>query len=242
MGTTYTHLMGFFTTTGDTCASGLTISQVYADSGNPGSAYQTDFVELHNPSNRALPLNGHSLQVAAAGPTAWTKIDLPAVSIPAGGFYLIALGPTAINGAPLPASDLSHAAALTPTAGRVALMSNTIVNTSACPNAMAAVDFVGYGAAASCFEGSPTGDVSPTAAAIRRNTGCRDTGSNADDFTIAAPVPRNTYRQPRSARASQTRPGSTPRSTSATSSFPRRSMSTPAHRHRRSARRYSMPA
>jgi endonuclease G len=50
---------------------------------------------------------------------------------------------------------------------------------------------LGYGATASCAEGTKTADLSITTAAIRNGGGCVDSDNNQTDFTIAAPAPRN---------------------------------------------------
>ncbi len=72
-------------------------------------------------------------------------------------------------------------------------MNNTTAITVSCPNAAAGlVDFVGYGAATSCFEGSgPAPTLSNTTAALRKDDGCFDTDDNAKDFLVGGPTPRN---------------------------------------------------
>ncbi|MGH3681482.1 MAG: FIMAH domain-containing protein, partial [Natronosporangium sp.] len=75
----------------------------------------------------------------------------------------------------------------------VALVASTAPLSGTCP-APAAVDFVGYGSGASCFEGSgPAPTLSNPVAAVRLAGGCQDTDDNAADFTTAnPPTPRNT--------------------------------------------------
>jgi hypothetical protein len=59
-------------------------------------------------------------------------------------------------------------------------------------------DFVGYGSATD-FEGTGSAPgLSNTAAALRANDGCTDTGDNATDFAAAAPAPRNSTSPPHS--------------------------------------------
>ena len=54
------------------------------------------------------------------------------------------------------------------------------------------MDFVGYGATASCFEGAgPTSTLSNTTAAIRKRDGCVDNNNNVGDFQVNAPNPHN---------------------------------------------------
>ena len=58
------------------------------------------------------------------------------------------------------------------------------------------IDFVGFGATASCAEGSATGATyapapSATTADVRVQNGCGDVNINNSDFATAAPAPRN---------------------------------------------------
>ena len=84
------------------------------------------------------------------------------------------------------------------TNGKVALVANQTPLTCGAspgncfPNA-AIVDFVGFGASATNFEGAgPTATLSNTTAAIRASNGCTDTNNNSADFAVGAPSPRNT--------------------------------------------------
>ena len=55
------------------------------------------------------------------------------------------------------------------------------------------VDLVGFGTAATLFEGSgPTANLSNTTAALRGSGGCTETDDNAADFATGSPAPRNT--------------------------------------------------
>jgi len=186
MGMDYTQLMGFFTHADLSCATGLTISQIYANGGQTGSTYAQSFVELHNPSNRTVSLDGHSLQVSPNG-MVWTKaLDLPVMTLlPPGSYYLVSFGMPAGNGAGLPMANAGSGATLPPTSGLVVLSSSTA--TYGC--GAAKVDLVGYGGVG-CAESSPAPQLSLTTAALRGNDGCLDTNSNAADFTTTTPVPR----------------------------------------------------
>jgi predicted extracellular nuclease len=94
--------------------------------------------------------------------------------------------------------DASGSIPMSATSGKVALVSNTTLLTcggaTPCFPNTAIRDFVGYGAAATTFEGS--GPTSPsltnTTAAFRDESGCVDTDNNAADFSNGAPAPRNT--------------------------------------------------
>jgi hypothetical protein len=77
------------------------------------------------------------------------------------------------------------------TAGKVALVSDQVAQSGACPSGTV-VDFVGYGVNANCFEGSGAAPApSNTTADFRGDGGCVESNNNAADFSIADPAPRN---------------------------------------------------
>src|SRR3546814_20425468 len=77
-------------------------------------------------------------------------------------------------------------------AGKVALVNSTTALVGTCPSTDATlVDLVGYGSSASCALGSPTGNLSNTTAAARKEDGCINTGNNNADFSVTAPTPPN---------------------------------------------------
>ncbi len=172
----------------------VVISQVYGAGGNTGAVYNADFVELHNVSGSAYDLTGHSIQYASAtSTTAWTgKFDLPAASIPAGGYYLIQMSTVGANGIALPTVDATStpSIAMASASGKVALVSNTTVLTGCTLTGAGVIDLVGYGAA-NCSEGTAVGTLSSANGALRNNNGCDDTDNNSADFTVGAPAPRN---------------------------------------------------
>ena len=173
--------------------------RVFKSSGEPGGlGFTTIFndsaliVELHNVSSTSFDLSGHSIQYASATSTAaWSGVyALPAVSIPAGGYYLIQMSADGANGAALPTPDAvaSPTIAMASASGKVALV-NGIVALTGC-TLTGVVDLVGYGTA-NCSETSATGTLSSANGAIRNNNGCTDTDNNLSDFTVEPPVARN---------------------------------------------------
>ncbi len=117
---------------------------------------------------------------------------LPNLTLQPGQYLLIQEGAGSGGGANLPTADVTGAIAMSGTAGKVALVNSTTSLSGACPSSDASVvDFIGYGAAASCAEGSATADLSNTTAALRALDGCADSDDNSADFTLAAPAPRN---------------------------------------------------
>jgi hypothetical protein len=172
------------------CVGSVVISQVYGAGGNAGATYKNDFIELHNRGNTAVNLAGWSVQYASAAGTTWTATALSG-SIAPGGYYLVQQAGGA-TGANMPTPDATGAIAMAAAAGKVALVNSTTALTGACPSGAQILDFVGYGATASCFEGTgPTPAPSTTLSVQRAGGGCTDAGNNATDFAAVNVLPLN---------------------------------------------------
>lgn len=193
LGADVTQTLGWEVTPGGTCTSPIVISQIYGAGGNGGATLTTDFVELHNRSTVPQSLAGTAIEYAATMGTSWTPTALPAVSIPAGGYFLIALH-SGTNGAALPTPDFTGSQDMGAAAGKVALTESTIPLTGSCANTHT-LDEVGYGPATDCSETIGTIATSTTASVVRTSGGCDDTDSNKVDFvanTFASGIaPRN---------------------------------------------------
>jgi uncharacterized protein len=172
----------------------VVISQVYGGGGNTGATYTNDFIELYNRGTTTVDLTGWSVQYASAAGTTWAVTALDG-QIPPGRHYLIQESAGAGGTTPLPAFDGAGSIAMSATAGKVALATNTTSLTGICGSdcdlATGVRDFVGYGSAANDFETAPTATLSNTTAALRSSGGSTDTDNNAADFTVDAPTPRN---------------------------------------------------
>jgi uncharacterized protein len=169
----------------------VVVSQLYGGGGNSGATYTHDFIELYNRTDETVSLAGWSVQYASATGSSWNVTSLSG-SIAPGGYYLVQQAAGAGGTTPLPTPDATGSAAMAAGAGKVALVSATVALSGTCPLADPVVDFVGYGATASCFEGSgPTPAPGNTTAALRLEDGARDTDDNAADFEVGAPTPRN---------------------------------------------------
>jgi hypothetical protein len=171
------------------------------------SEFQYDFVELKNNSTTAQTLTGWSLQYeSATGTGAWAgKINLPTVTIPAGGYYLVRTenqSGTCGAGAPCRPVDADFIAtsggggsgtlSMAATAGKVALVNNQTLLNSDCPVGLAQViDLIGYGngsipnqGIASCAETLPTNNIGNQFVIARLDLGCIDTGNNFTDTVV----------------------------------------------------------
>ena len=174
-----------------TTSSGVVISQVYGGGGNSGATLKNDFIELHNTTATPISINGWSVQYASSTGSSWTNKTNLTGTIAPGGYFLIQESAGAGGTVDL-VPDLTGSINLSGTSGKVALVKSTTVLTGTCPVSGDIADFVGFGTAANCFEGSaPTATLSNTTAAIRGDNGNQDSNDNKADFTVLAPNPRN---------------------------------------------------
>lgn len=178
----------------------IVINEVYGGGGNSGAAFNQDFVELYNAGTADVDLTGYSIQYTSAtgvgnyNTCALTGADLV---VEPGTYFLIgaAFGAnTALPALPTVDADCSAntpAIAISGTAGKVALVSNiTPLNgANGCPTA-GAVDFVGYGATANCFEGAGPAGGTTNPTSVQRIPNGTDTNNNAADFQVNAPTPK----------------------------------------------------
>ncbi|HEY8894030.1 MAG TPA: T9SS type A sorting domain-containing protein [Niastella sp.] len=175
----------------------LVISLVYggAGCGTAGcSTYKNDFIEIYNRSATGVSVDGWSVQYASSTGSIWFVTNLPNVTIPAGGYFLVAetFNNNGVNNLPTP--DVTGTITLSSTSGKVALVSSTIALSGTCPTSVVPnniVDFVGYGTPANCSETANAPQLSATTAAIRGAAGCTETNNNSTDFSAGAPNPRN---------------------------------------------------
>ena len=176
-------------------ASDVVISQVYGGGGNAGATLRNDFIEIFNRGAAPVALGGWSVQYASAAGTTWQVTPLPGISLAPGQYLLVQEAAGTGGSVSLPAPDASGNIAMSATAGKVALVSNTTPLTcadSACLSDPDVRDLVGYGPGATNFEVAPTpANLSNTTAALRAGAGCADSDGNAADFANGAPAPRN---------------------------------------------------
>ncbi len=187
----YTSATGFSTEAAPAvCDGSVVISQVYGAGGNSGATYNADFIELHNRGTTSVDVSSWSVQYASSTGSSWAVTSLTG-SIPAGGYYLVALS-SGSNGSALPTPDATGTTNMAAGSGKVALVSSTTALSGACPANASIVDFVGYGSA-NCYEGGAAapGPSAATDSATRGAAGCTDVDENDHDFTATAVLPRN---------------------------------------------------
>lgn len=175
-------------------SSTVVISQVYGGGGNSGATLTNDFIEIYNLSGSTVTLTGWSVQYASATGNTWQVTALSGTIQP-GHYYLIQEAAGAGGTTPLPTPDATGSIPMSATAGKVALVNSTTALTcsTGCTSNASVIDFIGYGATATSFEGSAAAPgLSNTTADLRGNGGCTETDNNSSDFTAGSPNPRNT--------------------------------------------------
>src|SRR5919197_1014819 len=181
-----------------TGSASLVISQQYGGGGNSGATWRSDYVEIFNPTSSAVSVSGWSVQYAsAAGSFTVSNTTMLSGSVQPYSYYLVkeADGANITTTLPLPTPDAIGTIAMSATAAKVALVSSTSVITSCTSTSV--VDLIGYGATATCFEGTaPAPGLSNTTADLRANGGCIDNDQNSTDFTAGTPNPRNSASPP----------------------------------------------
>ena len=168
----------------------VVINEVYGGGGNSGATYTHDFVELYNPTDAPVTLDGFGLEYrsAAGGSGGVTAL---AGTIPAKGHFLVQQAKGTGGTTPLPTPDQVGSLNMGGTNGQVLLLPTTTPfagsgDVKANPGV---IDAVGFGSA-STFETAATPALSNATSAARTTAGA-DSDSNAGDFTVAAPTPQS---------------------------------------------------
>ncbi|MEZ0580118.1 ExeM/NucH family extracellular endonuclease [Nocardioides sp. MH1] len=187
-------------------ATALVINEVYGGGGSTSAsaAYKSDFVELYNPTNGPLSLNGLSLQYRSAtystGPVS-SVLALPNVDVAKKSHYLVQVSsPTncspSCGGADLTAPDFSGTTLnMAAGAGQVMLVQGTtgVTTVSTSMQSVAnVIDFVGYGTTATSYETARTNVATDNTKSTQRSVLGVDTDNNGADFAApATPTPQN---------------------------------------------------
>ena len=171
--------------------SHVVISQIYAAGGKADSRYRNDFVQLYNPTDAAVLLDGWTLQYGSATSSGWSRKQRLRDTIGSRQYYLIVLGSDGTGGEPLPQSNVENKGMnLAAAEAKLALVRVDQSLDGCALGDPTLIDLVGYGGKGDCAEGgarAPAG--SATLASFRKDRGATDTDNNANDFETGAPDP-----------------------------------------------------
>ncbi|RWZ53271.1 ExeM/NucH family extracellular endonuclease [Labedella phragmitis] len=175
--------------------NGVVISEAYLNGGSNGAAYTHKYVELYNPTDAAVSLEGMSLQYRSAGGDANPTGVAPLTgSIPANGHYLVQSASNGTNGGTIPTADVVAPGSFNIGGGGgtifLANQETALVapKTGSIVGDPAIVDLLGYGTS-NTFETTVAPAASVTTS-IARTAGA-DTDVNSADFVAGAPTPTN---------------------------------------------------
>ncbi|MBF4162285.1 ExeM/NucH family extracellular endonuclease [Nocardioides acrostichi] len=183
-------LLAFQIAPASAASAGLVISEVYGGGGNTGATLTNDFIELSNPTDTDISVDGWSVQYRSASGTSAQVTNLTG-TVPAGGHYLVQEAAGSGGSQALPTPDATGSIAMSGSNGQVFLVDSTdpvaADVTGDVKGSAAFVDMVGYGSAAT-YETAATGALSATTSAQRT---AADADDNSTEFTLAAPDPQS---------------------------------------------------
>jgi uncharacterized protein len=172
-------------------ADHIVVSEIYGGGGNSGANLKNDFIELYNPTDQAVSLEGWTVQYASASGGFNQKTALKGTVQPKG-FYLIQQAAGSNTSAtPLPNSDAQGSISIGALSGKVALANNDEAITGKSDENV--IDFVGFGSA-NDSETAPTAAPSNTKSTQRQDPNL-DTNNNSIDFDVKEPTPVNSLGQ-----------------------------------------------
>lgn len=169
----------------------LVISEVYPGGGNSGATLKNDFIELYNPTDAPISLDGTSLQYRSSTNTG-TGLHVLSGTVAPKGYFLVQEAAGSGGTADLDQPDATGSLALGATAGTVFLASSTSLVTltpGTSTGNSAVIDLVGYGST-NTFEGAAAPAASNTTS-VSRNATRDDNDTNSTDFTAGPPAPQN---------------------------------------------------
>jgi 5'-nucleotidase len=171
----------------------VVINEVYVNGGSAGATYLNKFVELYNPTDHAISVNGWSVQYrSAAGTAAFSGVTpLGDHHLEPGGTLLVSGNSNAANGAALPTPDVAGTTSFSGSTGTIALSKSTTA-LSGQPSAVLAdanvVDLIGYGTS-NTYETAVKGSGTGVTSSLNRAAHGADTNNNSADFSAAGPTP-----------------------------------------------------
>ncbi|MBG6085188.1 ExeM/NucH family extracellular endonuclease [Zhihengliuella flava] len=175
-------------------AAGVVINEAYLSGGSRDAAFTHKFVELFNPTDHAVSLDGWSLQYrSATGEADSHGLAELSGTIEPGGHFLISGGSNGTAGDQLPAADVTAGGAFNPSGSRgTIILAQTSERLSLPTGSIIGVenvaDLLGYGSS-NTFEteaaDAPASNADPKS--LNRTEG-PDSDDNSADFSLSAAV------------------------------------------------------
>ncbi|WP_420368996.1 ExeM/NucH family extracellular endonuclease [Curtobacterium sp. L1-20] len=178
--------------TADPAGTGLVIEEAYLKGGSANQPFTNKFVELGNPTDSPVTVDGWSVQYRAATGTGAPAVGKLAGTVPAHGTYLVQMGSNGTNGEALPEPDAVTGLNPSGSTGTLVLADQaTALSLPAGPVAAGTpgvVDLLGYGTS-NTFETAvaTTGTANAVPDGLTR-AGTTDTDSNAADFSVTSTI------------------------------------------------------
>ena len=185
--------------TASVTGDGVIINEAFISGGSAGTPFTNKYVELYNPTDAPVSLDGWSLQYRAPGSTSAPTPTALRGTIPAKGYFLIQGGSNGTAGSALPTPDL--ATGFNPGAGGgVIVLSSQSASVGALPvgsivGTPAVVDALGYGTA-NAFEGTVATTPGAGSTKSANRTDFADTDDNGADFSLQDTTPTNATATP----------------------------------------------
>jgi len=157
--------------------------------------HDDEFIELYNPTEAPVDLTGWSLQYKSASGTSFSRFDLPAASIAAGGYYLVTRPPADYTGS-VP-GDTTQSVFLMSASGGHLFLVPFATNLTSCTDSQI-VDKIGYGsgdcpeaAASATHAAGQSLERAPGATAPLCGNGTDSDDNSADFDLLTLPDPQN---------------------------------------------------
>ncbi|WDH79541.1 ExeM/NucH family extracellular endonuclease [Microbacterium esteraromaticum] len=176
--------------------TGVVINEAYLSGGSAGAAFTHKFVELYNPTDQDIVLDGMSLQYRSSGGTGeFTGLGVLTGTIPAGGYFLVKGGQNGganAQGDALPAPDATSGNLnFSGSAGTIALVQGTTAITLTPGSSVGAenvIDLLGYGTSNTFETAAATAPSGNTDVKSLNRTDAVDTDDNSADFSLSADI------------------------------------------------------
>ncbi|MBA8989076.1 5'-nucleotidase [Curtobacterium pusillum] len=180
------------TASANPAGTGLVIEEAYLKGGSANQPYTNKFVELGNPTDSPVSVDGWSVQYRSATGSGAPSVGKLAGTVPAHGTYLVQMGSNGTNGQALPEPDAVTGLNPSGSTGTLVLADQatalSLPTGSIAAGTAGVVDLLGYGTSNTFETAVATAGTANSVPDGLTRQGTTDTDSNADDFTVTDTV------------------------------------------------------